>query len=119
MASLLGPRVYSLLLSLFGWANDYQGKIDSWWLHMAMIRQDHQRKGVLRALVDMVRKKVGLQIEITDAKTHQTHHKLPQAEDAGEYLATCTTNDDNVFFSRSNQRLTLTNRPSRFASTQV
>ncbi|KJA19230.1 hypothetical protein HYPSUDRAFT_69399 [Hypholoma sublateritium FD-334 SS-4] len=59
VASLLGPR----------------GKIDSWWLHMAMIRHDRQRKGVLRALVDIVRAK---------------------AEDAGEYLATCTTNDDNI-----------------------
>ncbi|KIM38175.1 hypothetical protein M413DRAFT_447938 [Hebeloma cylindrosporum] len=59
VASLLGPT----------------GKLDSWWLHMAMIRRDYHRKGVLRALIDLVRVK---------------------AESAEQYLATCTTNDDNI-----------------------
>ncbi|KAF8971928.1 hypothetical protein BDZ97DRAFT_1153970 [Flammula alnicola] len=59
VASLLGPT----------------GKLDSWWLHMAMIRRDYQRQGVLRALVGLV---------------------LEKASKAGEYLATCTTNDDNI-----------------------
>lgn len=73
---------------------------------MAMIRHDHQRKGVLRALIDIVRTKVGLQVNITDAKTYQMHHEFLQAEDAGEYLATCTTNDDNVIFYRGNESAT-------------
>ncbi|KAF9476014.1 hypothetical protein BDN70DRAFT_882975 [Pholiota conissans] len=59
VASLLGPT----------------GKIDSWWLHMAMVRRDFQRQGVLRTMVKVVREK---------------------AEKRGEYLATCTTNDDNI-----------------------
>ncbi|KAF9562254.1 hypothetical protein CPC08DRAFT_706773 [Agrocybe pediades] len=59
VASLLGPT----------------GKLDSWWLHMAMVKSTHQRHGVLRALVDLVREK---------------------ADANGEYLATCTTNDDNI-----------------------
>ncbi|CAA7265027.1 unnamed protein product [Cyclocybe aegerita] len=59
VASLLGPM----------------GKLDSWWLHMAMIRRDYQRQGVFRALLSLVREK---------------------AAAAGQYLATCTTNDDNA-----------------------
>ena len=36
----------------------YQGKLDFWWLYMAMINRDYHRKGVLRALVNLVRVKV-------------------------------------------------------------
>jgi len=59
VASLLGPT----------------GKRDSWWLHMAMIRREYQRMGVLRALIGLVREK---------------------AAKAGEFLATCTTSDENI-----------------------
>ncbi|KDR85991.1 hypothetical protein GALMADRAFT_397715 [Galerina marginata CBS 339.88] len=59
VASLLGPT----------------GKTDSWWLHMAMIRRDYHRKGILRALIGLV---------------------LEKAAKAGEFLATCTTSDENI-----------------------
>jgi len=59
VASLLGPT----------------GKLDSWWLHMAMVRRDYQRRGVLRTLIGPVQAK---------------------AAEAGEFLATCTTNDENI-----------------------
>ncbi|KDR85989.1 hypothetical protein GALMADRAFT_132605 [Galerina marginata CBS 339.88] len=51
------------------------GKLDSWWLHMAMVRPDYQRKGITRALINVVRKK---------------------AAKSGDTLACSTTNDDNV-----------------------
>lgn len=35
-----------------------QGKVDSWWLHMAMVRRDSQRKGIATTLIDLVREKV-------------------------------------------------------------
>ncbi|KAF8662780.1 hypothetical protein AX14_007010 [Amanita brunnescens Koide BX004] len=33
------------------------GKVDSWWLHMAMVRRDSQRKGIATTLIDLVREK--------------------------------------------------------------
>lgn len=35
-----------------------QAKIDSWWLHMAMVRRDYQRKGICTTLINLVRDKV-------------------------------------------------------------
>jgi len=51
------------------------GKRDAWWLHMAMVRPDHQKKGITRALINLVREK---------------------ASKSGDTLACSTTNDDNV-----------------------
>ncbi|KAJ3511538.1 hypothetical protein NLJ89_g4046 [Agrocybe chaxingu] len=70
--------LYEFMAKLSDEAKEYyrtKGKLDSWWLHMAMIRRDYQRQGVLRALLSPVREK---------------------AAAAGQYLATCTTNDDNI-----------------------
>ncbi|TFK42238.1 hypothetical protein BDQ12DRAFT_645786 [Crucibulum laeve] len=50
-------------------------KVDSWWLHMAMVRRDYQRKGVARALISPI---------------------LTKAREKGETLALCTTSDRNV-----------------------
>lgn len=64
---------------------------------MAMVRRDYQKQGVLRALIDLVRKKVsGIRYH---SKYITNVNGSWQAEDAGEYLATCTTNDDNVSLS--------------------
>jgi GNAT superfamily N-acetyltransferase len=51
------------------------GKRDSWWLHMAMVRSDYQKKGITRALINAVRDK---------------------ASKSGDTLACSTTNNDNV-----------------------
>jgi len=51
------------------------GKLDSWWLHMAMVRSNYQRKGITRALINVIREK---------------------AAKSGDTLACSTTNDDNV-----------------------
>ncbi|KAF9055667.1 hypothetical protein BJ165DRAFT_1521662 [Panaeolus papilionaceus] len=51
------------------------GKIDSWWLHNAAVVPEHQRKGIARALVNLVKEK---------------------AKAKGEVLATSTTTDSNV-----------------------
>ncbi|KAF8902249.1 hypothetical protein CPB84DRAFT_1824378 [Gymnopilus junonius] len=58
-----------------GFLGPNTGKKDSWWLHMAMVRPDYQRKGIARALIDFVRIK---------------------AEKSGDVIACATTNDDNV-----------------------
>ncbi|PCH35850.1 hypothetical protein WOLCODRAFT_140107 [Wolfiporia cocos MD-104 SS10] len=34
-----------------------RGMLDGWWLHMAMVRKDRQRQGILRALLAPVREK--------------------------------------------------------------
>lgn len=33
------------------------GKVDSWWLHMAMVRRDYQHQGIAKTLINMVRDK--------------------------------------------------------------
>ncbi|KZT04282.1 uncharacterized protein LAESUDRAFT_658088 [Laetiporus sulphureus 93-53] len=33
------------------------GKVDSWWLHMAMVRQERQQQGIARSLIGLVRDK--------------------------------------------------------------
>ncbi|KAF8167192.1 hypothetical protein B0H34DRAFT_680726 [Crassisporium funariophilum] len=45
------------------------GKRDAWWLHMAMVRPDYQRQGVIRALVNLVREKASKNVEILACST--------------------------------------------------
>ncbi|KIL71208.1 hypothetical protein M378DRAFT_182786 [Amanita muscaria Koide BX008] len=51
------------------------GKVDSWWLHMAMVRRDYQHQGIAKTLINMVRDKA-----IAD----------------GAIIALSTTTDENV-----------------------
>jgi len=51
------------------------GKVDSWWMHMCMVRSDYQRKGIAKALINLVREK---------------------AKKSGETLACGATDDSNV-----------------------
>ncbi|KIM38174.1 hypothetical protein M413DRAFT_247359 [Hebeloma cylindrosporum] len=51
------------------------GKLDSWWLHMAMVRRDYQKKGVVRSLINLVCEK---------------------AAETGGTLACATTSHENV-----------------------
>ncbi|KAF8346127.1 hypothetical protein F5887DRAFT_884016, partial [Amanita rubescens] len=56
------------------------GKIDSWWLHMAMVRRDYQCKRIGKTLIDLVREK---------------------AAASGATMALSTTADANVPFYKS------------------
>lgn len=51
------------------------GKTDAWWLHQAMVRRQFQRRGVAKALIEVV---------------------LEKARDNSETLGTTTTSDENI-----------------------
>ncbi|KAK2460077.1 hypothetical protein APHAL10511_007911 [Amanita phalloides] len=52
------------------------GKIDSWWLYMAMVRKDYQRKHIATTLINMVREKAAVG-GVTMALSTTTHANVP------------------------------------------
>uniref|UniRef100_A0A8H7Y4C3 N-acetyltransferase domain-containing protein n=1 Tax=Psilocybe cubensis TaxID=181762 RepID=A0A8H7Y4C3_PSICU len=78
--SILGPTVgftqdIALIVNEHGLSVYPQGKLDSWWLHMAMVDRNYQKMGITRALINLVREKASV---------------------SGDTLACSTTNDNNV-----------------------
>ena len=63
---------------------------------MAMIRREWHRKGVLRSLLSLVQEKVSDLARIFPLTLARVSDRIFQARAADQYLATCTTNDDNV-----------------------
>jgi len=63
---------------------------------MAMIRREWHRKGVLRSLLSLVQEKVSGLARIFHLTLARVSDMIFQARAADQYLATCTTNDDNV-----------------------